>query len=99
MRSPQVDSRCRAVLFGLSPAIGTQAPAIARFQAGEAELGPRCDQVIAALTGKSEEGFGDTSAHRVRATVVSAGVTAAVAKKAGDGIGTAGLERLAKDVQ
>ena len=85
-------------LVDLEPAGGADAPAVAGFKAGEAVLGRGGAEVVAELFAGFEELRGDDGADGVHAAIVRAGVAAAVAVEAGDGVGAAGLERLAENV-
>ena len=62
----------RAGLPGLAPALGAEAPAVAGAEAGEAELGPRGGEVVAAPAGEGEELLGDADADGVAAAVLGA---------------------------
>ena len=84
---------------GFLPALGAEAPAVAGVEAGEAELGARGGEVVAAGAGEGEEVVGDADADGVAAAVGGAGVAAAVAEEAGHRVEGAGLQRLAEDVE
>jgi len=85
-------------LLDLEPASGADAPAVAGAEAGESILRHWCGEIVAELPGDAEEVFGDDTADSVDAEVVRAGITAAVAIEAGDGIAAAELEWLAEHV-
>lgn len=87
-----------AGLLDLEPAGGADAPAVARLEAGEAELGHGSDEVVAEGARGLQEGLIDDAADGVDAEVFGAGVAAAVAVEAGHGGAAAGLQREAEDV-
>src|SRR5579875_1518869 len=98
MRRRQPDPRRLAGGERLLPALGAQAPAIAGLQTGEAELGHRRRQVVAART-REGEAFGvDLGAYRMPAPILGTGVAAAVAIKPGQGLCAAQGERLAQNI-
>jgi hypothetical protein len=85
-------------LLDLEPTGGADAPAVAGFEALEAELGHRCAQVVAESFRCGEERGVDDAADGVDAEIVGAGLAAAGAVEAGHGFAAAGVERLAEDV-
>jgi hypothetical protein len=85
-------------LLDLEPARGTDAPAVARFEAGKAVLWHGRDEIVAKRTGRLEEGLVDDAADGVEANVVGPGVAASVAVEASHGLAATGLERLAEDI-
>lgn len=85
-------------LLHLEPACGADAPAVAGAEAGEAEMGHRCGEVIAQACGGLKELGGDDAADRMQAEIFGGGVAARVAEEAGDWVGAADLEGLAEYV-
>jgi hypothetical protein len=85
-------------LLDLQPAGSTDAPAVAGFEAGKAELRHGSAEVVAQGLGGGEKGGVDNAADGVDAVVVGAGLAAAGAVEAGHGFATADVERLAEDV-
>jgi hypothetical protein len=98
MGSPQSDPGGTAGFKGFLPPAGTQAPAIARFQAFEAEFRPGGAEVVALGFGEFEEFVGYHGADGVQAKIIRADVAAAIAVKAGDRVFAAGFEFFAKYV-
>ena len=88
---------CSGLLY-LEPARGTDAPAVAGFEAGEAELGHGRGEVVAERLGGVEEGCVDDATDGVDAEVVGTGLAAAVAIKAGHRGAAAGGQGLAKNI-
>jgi hypothetical protein len=80
-RQHELRRRTRAARF--NPAHCAQAPAVAWFEAGEAELGMRRGEIIAVRSAESKEFCRDADAYDVRADVFVAGVAAAIAEKTG----------------
>src|SRR5262245_54976972 len=89
VRGLEHDLRRAAGVERLLPALGAQAPAIARLQALEAELGHGRAEVVAARLGEGEELPRHHGTDRVQAGILAAGVAAAVAVEAGQGFGRA----------
>src|SRR5258708_33488636 len=85
-------------LLDLQPAGGADAPAVARLEAGEAELGHGRGEVVAEGLGGGEKRGVDDAANGVYAEIVAAGVAAAVAVEAGHGFTATGVEGLTEDV-
>jgi hypothetical protein len=85
-------------LLNLEPAGGADAPAVAGFEAVEAELRHRGGEVVAESLGGFEERSVYDAADGVDAEVVGAGLAAAGAKEAGHGLAAADVEGLAEDV-
>jgi hypothetical protein len=85
-------------LLDLQPAGGTDAPAVAGFEAGEAELRHGSAEVVTQGLGGGEEGGVDDAADGVDAVVFGACLAAARAVKARHGLTAADVERLAQDV-
>ena len=85
-------------LLDLQPAGGTDAPAVAGFEAGEAELRHGSAEIVALGLGSREEWSVDDAADGVDAMVVGAGLAAAGAVEASHGLAAADLERLTEDV-
>ena len=92
MRGFQTNRGDDAGLVGLLPTLDANAPAVAGFEAGEAVLGTRGDQVVSNLNLVLQKLFGDDRANGVFTQILRAGVALAVAVKAGERIGAAGLE-------
>jgi hypothetical protein len=82
----------------LEPAGGTDAPAVARLEAGEAELRHGGAEVVAEGLGGFEEWSVDDAADGVDAMVVGASLAAAGTVEAGHGLAAADVEGLAQDV-
>jgi hypothetical protein len=80
-----------AGLLDLKPTGGTDAPAIAWSESGEAILRHGGAEVIAEGFGGFEEGLVDDAADGVDTVVVGAGFAATGAIEAGHGLATAGL--------
>ena len=99
MGAPQEDAGCHLLLVGLQPAGGAQAPAVAGLQTGEAEFRVGGGQVIAAKPRILQKVLGDFHAHRMRADVIVARISAAVAKESGQWVFTAGQQGFAKHVE
>jgi len=87
-----------ASLLHLEPARGTDAPAVAGLEAGEAMLRHGGGEVVAEGLRRGQEGLVDHAADGVDAEVVGAGLAAAGAVEAGHGSAAAGGEGLAEDV-
>ena len=85
-------------LLDLEPACGTDTPAIAWLEAGEAVLWHRGGKIVAEGFGHLKEGGIDDAADGVDAEVVGTGLAAAGAVEAGHGLASADLERLTEDV-
>jgi len=92
------DGAGRAGLLDLKPPCSTDAPAVARFEAGESVLGHWGAEVVAEGFGGLEEGRVDDAADGVDAVVVGAGLAAAGAVEAGHWLAAAEVEGLAEDV-
>jgi hypothetical protein len=92
------DRAGRSGLLDLEPAGGTDAPAIARPEAGKTELGHGGAEVVAQRLGGCEERCVDDAADGVDAVVFRACLAAARAVKARHGLTAADVERLAEDV-
>jgi hypothetical protein len=82
----------------LEPAGGTDAPAVAWFEAGEAKLGHGGAEVVAQGLGSGKEWSVDDAADGVNAVVLRAGLAAAGAIEARHGLAAADVERLAENV-
>src|SRR5437660_4670673 len=80
------------------PTRRAQAPAVARLEAGKAELRHRRRKIIAAGFGKGEEIGGHDDTNRVAADVLARRVAAAVAKEARHWFYRADFEPLAEHV-
>src|ERR1700748_491653 len=87
-----------ASLLHLKPASGTDAPAVAWFQAGKAELRHRSAEVIAERLGGFKKGSVDDAADGVDTEIVRSGFAAAGAVKAGHRLAAADVKGLAEDV-
>jgi hypothetical protein len=85
-------------LLDLQPTGGTDAPAVAWFEAGEAVLGHGGGEIVAEGFAGGEEGRIDDAADGVDAVVFGAGLAAAGAVEAGHGGAAADVEGLAEDV-
>ncbi len=90
--------RRNAGLGSLTPSTRTDTPSIARLEAGEAKLGARRHEVIAMINGEIQKHVGHHRAHSVTTKILSAGMTAAVAEKAREGVKATGLELATEDV-
>ena len=87
MRRLQVDWRRDAGLQRLLPTCHAKAPAVALFQAEK--VGMRCDEVIAARAGESEELLRHPRANRVQARVAWTSAAITIAIETGGRIATA----------
>ncbi len=76
----------------LLPTLDTNTPAVAGLQAGKAILRARRDEVVPDGNLMLQEFGSDDGAHGVFAEILGAGVALAVAVKAGERVGAAGLE-------
>src|SRR6266404_5310211 len=82
----------------LLPAAGAQAPAVARFEPGEAVLRQGRAEVVAVRLGEGEELRRHDHTDGVQADILAAGIAASVTVEAGQGLERAGLQRAAQDV-
>ena len=82
----------------LEPSGSTDAPAIAGFEAGEAELRHGSAEVVAEGLGGRKEWSVDDAADGVYTMIVGAGLAAASAVEAGHGLAAADVEGLAENV-
>ena len=96
MRRLEVDWRRDTSLQRLQPPRHAKAPAVALLQAGK--VGMRCDEVIGARTGESEELLRDSCANRVQARVAWTSAAIAIAVEAGERITTAAAQVSAQDI-
>jgi hypothetical protein len=85
-------------LLDLQPASGTDAPAVAGFEAGETELGHGGAEVVAEGFGGFKEWSVDDAADGVDAMVFGARLATACAVEACHGLAAADIEGLAQDV-
>jgi hypothetical protein len=85
-------------LLDLEPTGGTDAPAVAGFEAGKAKLRHGCAEIVADRLGGFEEGSIDDAADGVDAEVFGAGLAAAGAVEAGHRLTATDIKRLAEDV-
>ena len=85
-------------LLDLKPTSGTDAPAVAWFEAGESVLGHRSAEVVAEGFRGFEEGRVDDTADSVDAVVLGPGLAATGAVEAGHGLAATDVEGLAEDV-
>jgi hypothetical protein len=92
------DGAGSAGALDLEPSGGADAPAVACLEAGKAVLGHGRGEIVAETGGLGQEGVGDDAADGVHAEIVRAGVAAAIAEEAGEGVGAAGFQGLAEDV-
>lgn len=81
------------------PTRGAYAPTVAGLQAGEIVVGHGRREVVAGGAAEGEELGGDLDTDRMATVVVGTGVAMAVAKKTGERIERAGLERATEDVE
>ena len=98
VRGFEDDRAAGASLLDFQPASSTDAPAIARLQAGEAVLRHRGGEIIAECFGRGQEWGVDDAADRVDAEVFRPGLAAAGAIKASHRVAAAGREGLAENV-
>ena len=84
--------------LNLEPAGGTDAPAVAGFEASETELRHGSAEIVAQSLGGFKEWSVDDAADGVNAMVFGAGLAAAGAVEAGHGLAAADVERLAENV-
>ena len=96
MRRFKVHWRRDTSLQRFLPARHAKAPAVALPQAGK--VGMRCDEVIAARAGESEELLRHACANRVQPGVAWTSATIAVAVEACDRIATAAPQVCAQDI-
>jgi len=96
MRRLQVHWRRDASLQRLLPARHAKAPAVALLQAGK--VGMRCDEVIAARTGESEEHLRHACANRVQPRVTWTSAAIAIAVEACTRIAAAAAQVCAQDI-
>src|SRR5271155_400470 len=94
----QSDFGSFAGLECLLPALGAQAPAIARLQTRKAEFRYRRRQIVAGRLRERQKGGIDAGANRVQPEILGSGIAAAVAVKSGHRLGAALGERLAEHV-
>jgi hypothetical protein len=85
-------------LLDLEPTGGTDAPAVAGFEAGKAKLRHGSAQIVAERLGGFEESSVDDAADGVEAEVFGAGLAAAGAVEAGHRLAATDIKRLAEDV-
>jgi hypothetical protein len=85
-------------LLDFEPAGGADAPAVAGFEAGKAELGHGSREIVAERLRGSEKGLIDDAADGVDANVVGTGVATAIPEKAGHRLAAANSEGLPEDV-
>jgi hypothetical protein len=88
----------RTGLLNLQPPRSADAPPVAGFEAREAVLGHRSDEIVPKSPRGFEEGLVDDATDSVNATVVGAGVAATVAIEAGHWLAAADFERLSEDI-
>src|SRR5690348_9580653 len=98
MRGTQHDARRCASIQRLLPARRAQAPAVTRAKTGEAELRPRCRQIVAGRLAERQELLGHNRAYRMAARVFGTGVAAAVAKETGHWLRRAEVQNAAQHV-
>ena len=72
---------------------------VAGFEAGERELGAGGGEVVALVFTEGEKFLSEDGTDAVEAAVTRSGATGAIAEEAGHGVGGAGGERLAEDVE
>ena len=96
MRRLEVYWRRDTSLQSLQPPRHAKAPAVALLQAGK--VGMRCDEVIAARTGESEELLRHSCANRVQPGVAWTSAAIAIAVEACERIATAAAQVCAQDV-
>ena len=94
----QHDFRRNAGVFGLGPARRAEAPAVAGLESGEAVFEAWCGEVVADAFAEGQKLFGDVTTDQVQSLIAGAGVAAAIAEPAGDGIDGAGFEICAEYV-
>ena len=85
-------------LLNLQPAGGTDAPAVAGFEAGETELGHGGAEIVAEGFGGFKEWSVYDAADSVDAVVVGTGLAATGAVEAGHRLAAADVERLTENV-
>ena len=85
-------------LLNLEPAGGTDAPAVARFEAGKAKLRHGSAEIVAERLRGFKEGGVDDAADGVDAEVFGAGLAAAGAVEASHRLAATDIKRLAEDV-
>ena len=87
------------IFICLPPPRRAHAPTVAWFESHEVVFGPRGDEVISYPALLVKEFRGHHRTHGMGAAVFGAGGTAAVAIEPGNRVGTAGVERFAKDIE
>ena len=90
---------CAVVVEGFLPTEDAEAPLVAGFEAGEGEFGARGAEVVSLVLTEGEKLLGQHGADTVKATVARSGAAATIAEEAGHGIGGAGGEGFAQDVE
>ncbi len=98
MGSGQVNFRCHILLIRFQPARRAQAPAIAWIKTGETKVWHWRGKVIAAKPGVLQEFVAYLYANRMRAPILVAGVTTAIAIKTGNRVATARQQLLVEYV-
>ena|SRR5580700_1917909 len=96
MRCLEVHWRRDAGLQRLLPTRHAKAPAVALLQAEK--VGTRCDEVIAARAGESEELLRHPGANGVQPRVAWTSTAIAIAVEAGERIATAAAQVCAQDI-
>src|SRR4051794_35586145 len=94
----QIDWRGPAALERGFPAGDADAPAVARFQAREAPLRHRSDEIVSVEDGEIEEFLGDLDTNRVQPDVVRPGAAVPVPIKSGERIATTALQVGAENI-
>jgi hypothetical protein len=95
VRSFKHDRAASSGLLNLEPASGAEAPAVAGFEAGKAELRHRGREIVAELTGDAEEFLSNNAADGVDPEVVRSRLTAAGAVETSHRLAPADLKGLA----
>lgn len=99
MRGLKPDPGGCPFLISLQKAGGTQAPLVARFQAGETMLRLWGGQVVAQVFGQGQEFRRHGGADGVKAAVLGPSIATAIAEKPSARLGRARLEQLAEDIE
>jgi len=92
------DGRGFASLESFGPAGDAKAPVITGLESGKVEIRHRSGQVVAHGARKGKESLGHDCAYGVKASILRACATIAIAVKAGEGIGAACPERCSENV-
>jgi hypothetical protein len=99
VRRFQIDWRRDTALERVFPTRDANAPAIARFQSGEAPFGMRCDQIVSIEHGKIEELSRDLNTDSVQSDIFRPGAAITVPIKSSHRIATAAAQLGSENVR